>query len=187
MAAPVALADANVLYPAALRDLLVELGTRGVIRLHWSATIHDEWTRALGLTHDPARIARTRALMDRALPDATVAGFEHLIATLTLPDPDDRHVLAAAIAAEARVIVTFNLTDFPADALAPHQITATHPDVFLTALLETAPEAVTEAVAAIHRRLTAPTLSTNDLLAVYARNGLDNFAAALSPRLNALS
>lgn len=180
MAAPVVLADANVLYPAALRDLLIELGVRGVIRLHWSAIIHDEWTRALALTHDPARIARTRTLMDAALPGAMVDGFADRIPTLTLPDPDDRHVLAAAIVAEAHVILTFNITDFPAEALAPHRIAATHPNAFLAALLATAPTAVAQAVVAIHQRLTTPPLTFDELLAVYARNGLATFAVALS-------
>lgn len=60
--------------------------------------------------------------MKAALPDADVAGYDALIQSLSLPDPDDRHVLAVAIAAKANVIVTWNLEDFPAEALEPHRV-----------------------------------------------------------------
>ena len=69
--------------------------------------------------------------MDEALPQALVTGYEGLIPNITLPDPDDRHVLAAAITGRADVIVTYNLKDFPEEALAPYGIEAQHPDVFL--------------------------------------------------------
>ena len=67
-------------------------------------------------------------------------GYEHLIASLSLPDEDDQHVLAAAIVAEAEVIVTFNLSDFPEAALAPYEIEAQHPDTFLSSLFDAEPE-----------------------------------------------
>ena len=71
--------------------------------------------------------------MHRAVPDALVRDYAHLIPNLSLPDPNDRHVLAAAITASANVIVTFNLKDFPATALSPHGLVARHPDLFLKA------------------------------------------------------
>ena len=95
--------DANVLYPSGLQNFLMHLALTGVFCAHWSAEVHDEWTRSL-LKNRPdltsAKLERTRQLMDKALPDALVTGYEHLIDAIRLPDPDDRHVLAAAINAE---------------------------------------------------------------------------------------
>ena len=69
--------------------------------------------------------------MDENINDALVSGYEHIVDQLTLPDADDRHVLAAAIHDGANIIVTVNLRDFPADTLATHGITALHPDTFI--------------------------------------------------------
>ena len=116
-----AIYDANVLYPAPLRDLLIRLAQAGLVRARWTDTIHDEWLRNV-LKDNPRlsaeRLARTRSLMNDAVRDCLVSGYEDLTATLSLPDPDDRHVLAAAIRARADVIVTYNLCDFPAPTLA---------------------------------------------------------------------
>jgi hypothetical protein len=124
-----ALYDACVLYPASLRDLLMWLARSGLFRARWTDAIHDEWIRNLlndrsDLT--AAQLERTRELMNAAVRDCLVTGYGHLIETLTLPDPDDRHVLAAAIQGGASVIVTFNLTDFPAETLQPYGIEAQH-------------------------------------------------------------
>lgn len=106
----------------------------GLVRAQWSESILDEVFRAIQANRtdlDPERLARTRDLICRAVPDCLVHGAEILIPALALPDPDDRHVLAAAIAAGAQVIVTYNLRDFPDDALKPFNIEAKHPDAFL--------------------------------------------------------
>ena len=119
MPVEVAFHDASVLYPAPLRDLLLELAVSDLYRARWSARVHDEWTRAL-LRSRPdltaARLERTRRLMDSHVHDVLVTGFEDLVPSLELPDPSDRHVLAAAIRAEADIIVTANLKDFPASS-----------------------------------------------------------------------
>ncbi len=116
MERPVASLDANVLYPARLRDLFLRLAVDGRCHARWSAPILDECFDNL-LADRPdlplANLERTRRLMITALPDAMVEGFEGRIGLPELPDPDDRHVLAAAAAAEADLIVTANLTDFP--------------------------------------------------------------------------
>lgn len=114
--------DACVLYPAPLRDFLMWLGLSGRFRARWSQTIHEEWKRNLLINRPDltrAQVDRTSDLMDRAIPDGLVEGYESLAAGLTLPDPDDRHVLAAAIRCGASVIVTFNQRDFPNELLAP--------------------------------------------------------------------
>jgi hypothetical protein len=85
-----ALFDANVLYPAAQRDLLIRLAQVGLFRARWTEQILDEMERAI-VRRQPAR---TRRLMCDGVPDCLVTGYEHLIEALQLPDVDDRHVLA---------------------------------------------------------------------------------------------
>lgn len=101
----IAVYDANVLYPAPLRDLLIRLAQAGLVQAKWTEMIHDEWTRNLLSNHSgitPEQVSRTRDLMNLAIRDSLVTGHEPLIETLQLPDPDDRHVLAAAIKAGAQ-------------------------------------------------------------------------------------
>ncbi|HET7370483.1 MAG TPA: PIN domain-containing protein, partial [Gammaproteobacteria bacterium] len=135
--------DACVLYPAPLRDLLMHLAVTNLFKAHWTDRIHDEWTQALlrnGVS-TPEKLERVRDLMDAHAADARVTGYEHLIESLDLPDPDDRHVLAAAIRCNADAIVTFNLKDFPADALEPYAIDLIHPDDFVYYQLDLNPAA----------------------------------------------
>lgn len=97
--------DASVLYPAPLRDLLIWVAIKGLVRAKWTDQIQEEWLRNLLEQRpdlDERRLRRTQQLMNRALPDAHVSGYEDLISALELPDPDDRHVLAAAIRAGAQ-------------------------------------------------------------------------------------
>ncbi|MBI2393507.1 MAG: PIN domain-containing protein [Deltaproteobacteria bacterium] len=127
----VVLYDACVLYPAPLRDLLVRFANTGIVRARWSEMILDECFRNILEQRPelrPEALARTRELMKRAVPDCIVTGFEGLVDSVVLPDPDDRHVLAAAIRAGAQTIVTFNLRDFPDERLAPYNIEARHHD-----------------------------------------------------------
>ncbi|MBL7685722.1 MAG: PIN domain-containing protein [Deltaproteobacteria bacterium] len=129
----VVLFDSCVLYPAPLRDFLIRLATSGLFAAKWTDEIHNEWIGNL-LKNRPAlkeQIQRTRRLMDDAVPDCLVNDYNLLIPGLTLPDPDDRHILAAAIKCNAQIIVTFNLKDFPSSALDPFGIEALHPDVFI--------------------------------------------------------
>lgn len=122
-----AIDDENILYPAPLRDLFIRLAQAGVVRARWTEAIHDEWIRHVLKNNAELtikKLSRTRNLMNDAVRDCLVIGHEQLIASLVLPDPDDRHVLAAAIRAEAEVIVTCNLKDFPAEILAQFEIEA---------------------------------------------------------------
>src|SRR5690606_28776707 len=131
--------------PSARRSVMMELALAGCFRPLWSARVHDEWTAALARDRPdlaPEKIARVLALMLAHIEDALVEGYEPLIAALSLPDPDDRHVLAAAIHGQAEIIVTANVRDFPATALVPHDIVAMAPDDFLGLLLADDPDAV---------------------------------------------
>lgn len=137
-----ALLDANVLYPAPIRDILLQLAVEDLFWAKWTVDIHREWIEAL-LRNEPHRdraaLERTRRLMDSAVRDALITGYEALIETLVLPDPDDRHVLAAAIVGRCDVIVTQNPQDFPEDVLKPYGIETQHPDDFLVNHLHLAP------------------------------------------------
>lgn len=125
--------DANVLYPAPMRDALMQLAVTDLFKAKWTADIHRECFDAL-LRNEPHRdraaLERTRDLMDMATRDCLVTGYEALVPALTLPDPDDRHVLAAAIVGRCDAIVTQNLKDFPPETLAPFSIETQHPDDF---------------------------------------------------------
>ena len=121
--------DACVLYPARLKDLLMELSglahQSNIFRAKWTKEIQDEWIRNVleeekkkgNSRVTPATLEKTRKLMELAVPDCLVTGYEHRIEALSLPDPDDRHVLAAAIECGAKIIVTANLKDFPVSQL----------------------------------------------------------------------
>lgn len=170
-----ALLDANVLYPAPLRDLLMQLAVMDMFHAKWTADIHREWIESL-LENEPHRerivLERTRDLMDRNIRDCLVTGYEHLIASLTLPDPDDRHVLAAAIVGRCDVIVTLNLKDFPNKALAPFGIEAQHPDEFLSNHLNLAPGVFCSAVQKVRGRLKYPPYSVDEYLENLLEQGL---------------
>jgi len=181
----VALLDANVLYPALLRDLLLQLAFDGLFQARWSADIDNEWKRNL-LSDRPelaAQIELTQAMMRRAIPAALVTGYATRIPSLSLPDPDDRHVLAAAITAEADVIVTFNLKDFPATALSPFGLEGQHPDAFLKYLITIAPSRVLASVRDCLVRLTRPPITPASYLNIMARLGLTETSAFLSNSL----
>lgn len=175
--------DACVLYPAPLRDFLMWLGLSGRFRARWSSQIHDEWKRSV-LRDRPdltvEQLNRTSALMDKAIPDALVAGHEALAENLRLPDPGDRHVLAAAIRCGASVIVTFNEKDFPSDALEPFGIEAQHPDLFIDNLFDLDPAAVIAAAQRQRRQLKNPHMTVDAYLDVLLRQGLPQTTQALS-------
>jgi predicted nucleic acid-binding protein len=174
--------DACVLYPAPLRDLLLRLALTDTFRARWTDRIHDEWIRAVLASRsdlNAAQLARTRALMDTAIPDALVTGYDALIEQLTLPDPDDRHVLAAAIRAQASVIVTSNLRDFPSEHLRPHGIEVQHPDAFVAQLLDLSPGSVCTAVRDQRQSLKNPPRSVRELLDTFLSLGMASTVLAL--------
>jgi predicted nucleic acid-binding protein len=170
-----ALLDANVLYPAPLRDLLLQLAVTDMFHAKWTADIHREWIDAL-LENEPHRsrvvLERTRDLMDRSTRDCLVTEYEYLIDSLTLPDPNDRHVLAAAIVGRCDVIVTYNLKDFPNEALASHGIEAQHPDEFLSNHLYLAPGIFCSSVQKVRHRLKNPPYNVDQYLENLMERGL---------------
>lgn len=136
-----AVLDTCVLYPVHLRDTMLRLAERGLYRALWSADIVEELHRNLTEVIDPAAVDRLLGQMTTAFPDAEVTGYRAFIDGLTC-DPKDRHVLAAAVRANAGAIVTFNVTDFPDHSVAAYEIDVIDPDTFLLDLLDLAPGAV---------------------------------------------
>jgi len=176
--------DSCVLYPSRLRSLLMQLATTGLFRARWTNLIHDEWMR--NVLHDYPdktleQVERIRDLMDAHVLDAIVTGHESLIESLLLPDPDDRHVLAAAIVGRADAIVTLNLCDFPAESLDLYNIEAIHPDAFLQAQFDLSAEAVCEAVRMDRTSLKSPPHDAGEYLDKLVKANVPGFAEMLRP------
>lgn len=150
-----ALYDACVLYPVPLRDLLMQLAFDGLHRAKWTNRIHDEWIRNL-LKNRPdlsvELLHKTKMDMNNAVLDSLVENYESIEEGLTLPDVDDRHVLAAAIVSSSDVIVTFNLKDFPKHELSKYAIKAQHPDIFLINLIDLNYEKVLTSLKTVRNR-----------------------------------
>lgn len=174
--------DACVLYPAPLRDLLMWLALTDLFQAKWSEAIHDEWIRSVLEDRPdlkPEQLERTRQLMNAKVPDCLVTGYEPLIDQIVLPDPDDRHVLAAAIQAHADIIVTFNLSDFPEATLNQHHIRAQHPDDFVCDLIEQSSEVVLKAARKHHESLQRPPKTIEQYLQTLQKQRLPRAAEQL--------
>ena len=174
--------DACVLYPFHLRNVVVQIAADRLIDARWTKEIHNEWMRNL-TANVPAipieRLRRTRRLMDAALPHATVSGFEGHMGAITLPDPDDRHVVAAGIASGASVILTWKLRDFPARELKKHGLSGQTPDAFLAGLHDTAPELTLASLANARRNLNRTRVSASDFIGILKSQKLIQLSARL--------
>jgi predicted nucleic acid-binding protein len=178
----VAVYDANVLYPAPIRDLLIRLARAGLVGARWTKTIQDEWITNL-LENRPdlslQHLLRTRGMMEEAVPGAVVEGYERHIPALQLPDPDDRHVLAAAIETKAAIIVTSDIKGFPISVVSRYGIEVEHPDAFVLRLMAVDPELVYAAAQAQRTNLRRPALSVDEYLANLRQVRLRRTADAL--------
>ncbi|WP_310644887.1 PIN domain-containing protein [Limnohabitans sp.] len=130
-----ALLDACVLYPLAMTDALLSLATTGFFAAKWTTKIENEWIRSLESNRSDlvGKLNIRRDSMRDAVPDWEVveSAWQPLVPGIILPDPDDAHVLAAAIAGHADCIVTANLKDFPVEVLMQYGIEAIDPDTFI--------------------------------------------------------
>ncbi|CUR55543.1 conserved hypothetical protein [metagenome] len=180
----VVLYDANVLYPSTLRDLLIRVAQAGLVQARWTDQILDEVFDNLAANRpdlDAQRLARTRDLMNRAVRDCLVAGYEPLIEAIDLPDPDDRHVVAAAIKARAQVIVTHNRKDFPSSVLQGWDMEAKSADDFILDQIDLNRDSVYVAVQRIADSRRDPAATFADVLGMLERDGLVESVAALRP------
>lgn len=129
-----AVLDACVLYPTTLRGILLGVAQHGLITPFWSDRLLEEWARAAARTHGPEGdvVARGEIALQKAqFPDAMTTGWKIPTGLPLLPDPDDQHVVATALSAQAETIITFNLRDFPTRKLSPLGIAPRHPDAVL--------------------------------------------------------
>ncbi len=177
------LLDTCVLYPTVLREVLLGVADAGGFVPLWSPRILDEWRGVAARRGDAALAEGEIALIGARWPAAEVAaarvGEASAHGALQLPDPSDVHVLAAAIGGGAEAIVTLNVRDFPAAALAPHGIALRHPDPFLCERLAEhldAVAAVAEAVRATAEHLSGVAQPMRPLL---KRARVPRFARAL--------
>jgi predicted nucleic acid-binding protein len=174
-----ALLDACVLVPIALADTLLRVAERELYRPLWSERILAEAADAVLEIHPdlaPDVVAKRFAAMNDTFKDAPVEGWEIFEGTLTLPDPDDRHVVAAAMRGRADAIVTANIRDFPDETLAPLEIAVVHPDDFLLDQLDLAPRVVLDLLREQAAHTRNPPLTPTDLLTRLARAGVPAFA-----------
>jgi hypothetical protein len=166
--------DACVLYPQSLRDLLLSLAGSGLFHARWTERINQEWVEKLLLKNPDRRIQvlRTLELVNQSVEDCIITGYEHLIEPVVLPDPDDRHVVAAALAGGVDVIVTYNLADFPTDVLSPLGLEAQHPDDFLASMIRVGGDLACDAIKAMRERYKKPPMSAAEYIASIKAKGL---------------
>ena len=175
--------DTNVLVGALIRDMVLSLAGAGFFRPRWSLATMNEFERVLtDLRPDISEIgARQRANIERAFPEGTIPADQALIDTLTLPDPKDRHVLAAAIRIRAAVIVTDNLKDFPPECLSQHEVEAISADSFIADAIDLGgPEAVA-ALRIMRERFRKPEMDAEALILRIEQIGLTQTATMLQP------
>lgn len=179
----VAILDANVLYPAPVRDILLNIAAMGLYQPKWSTEIQEEWIRNVLKNRPDLKqdsLNKTVAAMNAAFPDADVINYEDLLVGLNLPDEDDRHVLAAAIRGNANVIVTENSKDFPPDYLKTFDIEVLSADDFISQLIDIDKSTVQAALKAQVKKLKNPPQTRAQVLSTLQRNGLEKSVAALS-------
>lgn len=180
----VAVLDACVLIPAALRDTLLRAVEKDLYRMQWSDDILEEVRRNLvkmGMSSEKEAESLIRE-MKRYFPDASVTGYSSLIESMT-NDTKDRHILAAAVVCGAQVIVTSNLRDFPKKALAPFHIEAQSPDAFLMHLFHLDPESMANVVIEQARDLHNPPKTVAEVLDKIALQA-KGFTALIRTHLN---
>lgn len=174
--------DACVLVPIAPCDTLLRMADRGAFRPLWSERVEEEALRALCEIHpdiDPSRFHSRFRSMNEAFEDARIRGWETLVEGLELPDPNDRHVLAAAIRGRADVIVTENVRDFPASVLSPLGLEAVRLDEFLLTQFDLGVPATVQIVHDQARAMGRPPVTEEQLLGRLARSGAPRFAHAV--------
>ena len=178
----IAVLDANVLYPAPLRDFLLNLAATEIFQPKWSEIIQNEWKYNL-LKNRPdlkeSQLNRTVKFMESAFPEANTEVQLEIVQDITIPDENDKHVLASAITSEANYIITWNIKDFPKRVLHQYLIKAINPDEFLQLLLDIDKDKVKSAFKNQLYSLKNPKLSKDQLVQILMRNGLKNIERQL--------
>lgn len=185
-----ALLDACVLYPLALSDALMSLAVTGMFAGKWTTQIEHEWISNLAAQRPDLidRLPRRRDLMRQTVHDweVTQAAWQALAPSLTLPDANDVHVLAAAIAGHADCIVTTNLKDFPAATVGLFGIEVIHPDDFIIKQLDLDPITALAAFREMRARWQRPDATPTAFAQAMERNGLVATAERLRQAISLL-
>jgi predicted nucleic acid-binding protein len=174
--------DANALYGNTLRDLLIRIGISGMVHAKWTNEILDEMLENLGKNRPdirPETLERLRDLINNSIRDCLVENYSSLIEGLDLPDPDDRHVLAAAIKVGAQVIVSSDKGGFPAKYLENWDIEKKEPDEFVLDQIDLHDWKVWSIVQQIADSRTNPPTSVEDVLDELENAGLTESVTAL--------
>lgn len=180
--------DANVLFPFRIRDVLLTFAHEGLFRARFTDEIMDEWTRNLIALkpHLEQSVRQQEAIIQNAFADCFVTGYQALIPGLSLPDADDRHVLAAAIKCSAQVIVTENHKDFPADILDAYGIETLGADDMLTNTFDLYPSRALRALRNLRLRYRNPSMTGSEFLFDLTKSGLPKLAAIARPEIEYL-
>ena len=189
-----ALVDACSLVSVWRRNLLLSLAEAEFFRLRWSQSILDETERALaklhrqrGSTDGVARAQQAITSMTRAFPEAMVDDFSRLLANpVGLPDPNDEHVVAAAVKTQAQAIVTENISDFPADLLGELNLEARTADEFIADTIALEEGLAIPAIRNMRLRLKRPAMDASDLMRSFEAHGLFETASVLSQHIGSI-
>lgn len=176
--------DTNVIYPIEIRDLLFWFAHYDLFTPKWSEHIFDEWREVMKRKGVDEKEAERRVMRaNLAFPDALVTNYSGLIKGLELPDPKDRHVLAAAIKTNANVIVTNNLKDFPTEYLRSFGLAVKGADDFLTDIIDLNPEEAVKAFREMVLNRRNPELDELEVLDILRNRGLKDTANFLHSQL----
>lgn len=185
MAFPV-LVDTCVLLPISLADLMLRLSEAKTYRVLWSDDILTELERNLVRKRNlnPVAARKRVDMMRTHFPDALVEDYQGLAGAMTC-DQKDRHVLAAAVRANAELLVTFNTKDFPATSTKPYDVDVVTPDDFLLDQLDLFPRAVLRCLDEQVEAYGSPQMSLPELLSRMETVGLPLFVAAVRDKFGA--
>ena len=178
-----AVLDACVLYPTVLREILIGAAVAGLYVPLWSERILEEWARATAKLGpgEQAFARREIAALKAAFPGACVTRHQGLEARLYLPDENDIHVLATAIAGGADAIITLNASDFPRGVLAGEGLARRDPDGFLWELWSHHPGVIAAVAEAARARAETALATPQPMRALLKRARLPRLGKALAP------
>lgn len=172
-----------------MRDLVLRLAVADFYRAKWTNRIHDEWIWNLSNKRpdlDREKLEKMRSMINASVEDCLVEGYESIAASINLPDPSDCHILAAAIKAQAQIIVTYNLKDFPPQVLDPLGIEAQHPDDFFLNQSDLQQGAFISTIKQIRAALKKPQKTAEEYLDVLRRHSLPKTAELLESYLDVI-
>ena len=159
----------------------MHLALTDLFKAHWTEQIHEEWINSLLRTgkYQRDKLERAKALMNMHVRDAIVTDYEAFIETVDLPDPNDRHVLAAAIRCNADAIITINLKHFPPSALNAYGVEPLHPDDFIYYQIDMEPAICCSAFKQQRQALKKPPMDVNTFLGKLQNQQLPQTVAKL--------